>query len=223
MDTIISNRKTVAQVAVENPNSIKILSAYGIDYCCGGNKALEDVCAEKKIEVDKLMVEISQNKVKTPEGHRYENWTSDFLADYIENNHHTYVRTNIPEIKELLEKLYLRHGQNSPELYELSENFNRLSEELYSHMRKEELILFPAIRKTIREKIQIDVAAPVVVMEHEHEVAGGLLKAIRRITSDFTLPAEACTTWHIAYKKLQEFEQDLMLHIHLENNILFKK
>ena len=223
MEIVITNRRTVAQMAIEIPEAINVFNKYGIDYCCGGNKPLDQVCMEKNIDLEKLMSEIPKGSLKPSSDQRYENWSPDFLADYIENNHHTFVRERIPEIKDLLEKLYSKHGRDFPELYELSETFEKLSEDLYSHMKKEELILFPAIRKTIREKIEVDVAAPIVVMEHEHEVAGGLLKTIRKITNDFTLPQEACTTWQIAYKRLFEFEQDLMLHIHLENNILFKK
>jgi regulator of cell morphogenesis and NO signaling len=60
-------------------------------------------------------------------------------------------------------------------------------------------------------------------MEAEHEAAGDLMKSIRQLTNQYTIPRDACPTISLTYKKLEEFDQDLMQHIHVENNVLFER
>ena len=95
---------------------------------------------------------------------------------------------------------------------------------------KEEQILFPYIKRLAGIQRQNEpvhrppfdtVRNPITMMELEHERAGETLAEIRRVSHDFTPPEHACTTYRVAYFKLQEFEADLHKHIHLENNILF--
>jgi regulator of cell morphogenesis and NO signaling len=98
-------------------------------------------------------------------------------------------------------------------------------EELMIHMVKEEKVLFPAIKNLHNSKAisNIPLEEPIAMMEHEHEQAGILTKSIRQLTHHYTVPRDACPTFALLYKKLEEFDQDLMQHIHLENNVLFKK
>jgi regulator of cell morphogenesis and NO signaling len=228
-NTIEGNAQTVAQLAVSHPGALAVFTKYNIDYCCGGHRSLEDACKRLGLDPEKIKAEISQ----TPgEGSshtlRPENWSSTFLADYIVQNHHSYVRQAIPEVQMFLDKVCDAHGNDCLELLQIREAFLDLAEELTSHMEKEELVLFPAIKKLESQKsidhpLAATIQAPLGAMEHEHVIAGDLVKQIRTLSNNYTPPDFACPTFRITYKKLQEFDNDLMRHIHLENNILFER
>lgn len=150
------------------------------------------------------------------------------LIDFIIQNHHSYVTSAIPEIQALLDKVCVAHSNDRFELLTVREDFLDLAEELTSHMKKEEFVLFPAIKRLESQThddhpLASAIQTPISAMEHEHTVAGDLIKHIRLNTNNYTPPDFACPTFRITYKKLQEFDQDLMRHIHLENNILFER
>jgi regulator of cell morphogenesis and NO signaling len=219
---------TVAQIAVEYPGTLAIFTRYNIDYCCGGHRSIDEACTRAGLDPEKIKAEIRQVLEERPaESLRPETWSSGFLADYIVQNHHAYVKKAIPEIQAFLDKVCDAHGNDVFELLQIREAFIDLSEELTSHMQKEELVLFPAIKRLEEDRderaLTPTLQAPVEVMEHEHVIAGDLVKQIRMLSDNYTAPDFACPTFRITYKKLQEFDNDLMKHIHLENNILFER
>jgi regulator of cell morphogenesis and NO signaling len=228
-NTLEGNPLTVAQLAISHPGALAVFTKYNIDYCCGGHRSIEDACRRIGLDPEKIKAEIYQSSVEGgSETIRPENWTSTFLADYILQNHHSYVKKAIPEITAFLDKVCDAHGNDSSELLYIRENFLDLSEELTSHMEKEELVLFPAIKRLESQKnennpLTSTLQAPVNAMEHEHTIAGDLVKQIRALSNNYTPPDFACPTFRITFKKLQEFDNDLMKHIHLENNILFPR
>lgn len=225
-NTLEQNAETVAQLAVSHPGALAVFTKYNIDYCCGGNRSLEDACRRVGLDPVKIKAEILQAHSEENAHLRPEKWTSALLADYIVQNHHTYVKKAIPELQALLDKVCDAHESDCVELRYIREAFLELSEELTSHMEKEELILFPAI-KSLESKNNADhvlaqtIQGPLRGMEHEHRVAGDLINEIRIQSNNYTPPDFACPTFRITYKKLQEFDNDLMRHIHLENNVLF--
>src|SRR5687768_4625721 len=228
-NTIDGNAPTVAQLAISHPGGLAVFTKYNIDYCCGGHRSIEDACSRLGLDPDKIKAEIVQSPgTETSKAFRPENWSSTFLAEYIVQNHHVYVKKSIPEIQAFLDKVCDAHGDDCLELLLIRENFSDLAEELTSHMEKEERVLFPAIK---RLEAQNDVDHPLVstlqipvgAMEHEHVIAGDLVKQIRAASNNYTPPDFACPTFRITYKRLQEFDNDLMRHIHLENNILFER
>jgi regulator of cell morphogenesis and NO signaling len=210
---------SVADIAMQFPNSIAVLNKYHIDYCCGGNKPFELACKQAGIspsEVWSLIHNTATNGLLT-----FTAWSPSLLIDYIQELHHGYVRNNIPIIQNLLEKVCHAHGEEHPELIIIRKKFEMLADELMAHMMKEEEILFPAIKNSTHQ--QINLQLPISVMLDEHEAAGDLIKSIRTLSGDYQVPVDACPTYLITYKLLNEFDHDLMQHIHLENNILFKK
>jgi regulator of cell morphogenesis and NO signaling len=218
---------TVAQLAISHPAALSVFEKYNIDYCCGGHRTLEEACMRKGLNASKIRREISQ-----PSSSEYtlrpEKWSSSLLVDFIIQNHHNYVADAIPEIKALLDKVCDAHGNDSLELLRIREDFVDLAEELSSHMQKEEFVLFPAIKRLDSQSsadhpLSGAIQSPISAMEHEHTVAGDLIKHIRTLSNDYTPPDFACPTFKITYQKLREFDNDLMRHIHLENNILFKR
>lgn len=227
--TLEGNSLTVAQLAVSHPAALAVFTRYNIDYCCGGHRSLEEACRRIGLDPEKIRNEIFQTSGEgMVQSLRPENWSSTFLIDFIVQNHHSFVRKAIPEIQAFLDKVCDAHGKDCPDLLHIRENFLDLSEELIGHLQKEELILFPAIKRLESENnedhpLVSTIQAPVGAMEHEHVIAGDLIKQIRALSGNYTPPDFACPTFRITYKKLQEFDNDLMKHIHLENNILFER
>jgi regulator of cell morphogenesis and NO signaling len=229
MNHTLEGNQTVAQLAISHPGALAVFTKYNIDYCCGGHRSIEDACLSVGLDPDKIKNEIFQSSAEdTSQNIRPENWSSTFLVDFIIQNHHSYVKKAIPEVQAFLDKVCDAHGNDCIELLQIRENFLDLSEELTSHMEKEEVVLFPAIKKLDSQNIEDNplsssMQGPVGAMEHEHVIAGDLVKQIRTLSGNYTPPDFACPTFKITYKKLQEFDNDLMKHIHLENNILFER
>lgn len=228
-NTLEGSELTVAQLAIAQPGALAVFTKYNIDYCCGGHRSLTEACHRVGLNPEKILTEINQTSpADSTQALRFDNWSSILLVDFIVENHHAFVRRAIPELELLLEKVCDRHGNDSLELLQIREAFLDLSEELISHMEKEENILFPAIKRlesesTENNPIQRIIQAPITAMEDEHETAGDLVKRIRSLSSNYTPPDFACPTFQVTYQKLKEFDNDLMRHIHLENNILFER
>lgn len=212
--------KTISEIAAENPSSLRVFEKYEIDYCCGGKVRLADACAARGIPAAELERELEQAAAaKTPEERDWNTAPLELLINHILETHHLYLKREMPRLHFLIGRVLAAHGANHGQvLLPLGETFDALQQELESHMAKEEMILFPAIRNGYRAIDQ-----PVRVMEHEHDSAGRALAAMRRMTSDYTLPPEACNSYAALFHGLKELEADLHRHIHLENNILFPR
>ncbi|MCC5916855.1 MAG: iron-sulfur cluster repair di-iron protein [Cryomorphaceae bacterium] len=231
--TKIAPDTTIGSLVSDNFRTVSVFHKYGIDFCCGGGKSLQHVCESKQLDVDKVMLEIEEalslERTEVDALHKY---SLRNLVNYIELKHHKYIEENTPMIQQFLDKLVNVHGERYPELNQLRNVFNNLAKELAGHMKKEELILFPFIR-SMEDKVNNgeglpgsgfgSVQNPIAMMEHEHEHAGNDIETIQKLTNNFTPPEQACNTHRITFEKLLEFRDDLMIHIHLENNILFPR
>lgn len=219
---------TVAQLAIINPGALAVFKKYNIDYCCGGDKSFLEACREMGLDPEKIKAEIDQVPATNSSANvRAEMWSSILLVDYILQNHHAYVRRAIPELEPLLDLVCERHSTDCPELLQIRACITELFGELASHMEKEETVLFPAIKQyhdgQWPAEIPVGLDMPIQAMEHEHAVAGDLVKKVRSLSNQYTPPSFACPSFRITYQKLKEFEDDLLQHIHLENNILFPR
>src|SRR5688572_20134679 len=207
-NTLEGNSQTVAQFAISHSGALAVFTKYNIDYCCGGHRSIEDACRRIGLDPEKIKAEIVQNSEgERSESIRPDKWSSALLIDYIIGNHHAYVKSAIPELQAFLDKVCDAHGNDCRELLQIRENFIELSEELLSHMEKEELVLFPWIKnleaensEDQREKSRL--MGPIGAMEHEHVIAGDLVKEIRSLSKNYTPPDFACPTFRITYKKL---------------------
>ncbi|HSB27859.1 MAG TPA: iron-sulfur cluster repair di-iron protein [Pyrinomonadaceae bacterium] len=227
-----ASQKTVGEFAVEFPNATRLFEQLGIDYCCGGNRPLEEACADAGVSVDEVMhwQELSSKPEKDEPN--FAKVSLKTLITHIVEKHHVYTRSEIERLRALIEKVWNAHGANHPEIARLSSTFRALGAELEPHMTKEELVLFPYILRLEEATLSHHsvgtppfrtVANPVHMMNKEHEGAGYLLSQMRQITSDYTTPPDGCISYQTLYKALDEFEQDLHQHIHLETNILFPR
>jgi regulator of cell morphogenesis and NO signaling len=228
-NTLSGNSPTVAELAISQPGALSVFMKYNIDYCCGGNRSLTDACIRLGLNPEKIKAEIlSTPAQETSIPTRANQWSAALLADYIVQNHHVYVKHAIPEIQILLEKVCNAHGDDNIELLNIQQDFADLADELLNHMNKEEIALFPAIKRLVAKNdpehpLVDQLQAPIEAMEQEHVVAGDLMKSIRKLSNNYSVPEYACPTYRVTYQKLKEFDNDLMTHVHLENNILFRK
>jgi len=232
MDTIHKDsKKQIGQFVADDFRTAAVFSNYGIDFCCKGDRIIEDVCDKNGLEVNELLNELDAViNAATDQSIDYKSWPLDLLVDYIEKKHHRYVEEKIPVLLQFLNKLCSVHGGRHPELLKINELFTASANELTAHMKKEELILFPFVKRMISakdgagsiESPQFDsVNSPIATMMQEHDNEGERFRQIAELSNNYTPPTDGCNTYKVTFAMLEEFEQDLHLHIHLENNILF--
>lgn len=222
---------TIGEYVAKDFRTAAIFSKYGIDFCCKGNRTIEEACEKKNVDTDQLMDQINTVlATKNDSTIDFKIWPLDLLADYIEKTHHRYVEEKTQILLPFLDKLCKVYGANHPELFEINELFIGCAGELAQHMKKEELILFPFIKKMAKAALTEEpivkpqfgtVKNPIAMMMEEHEAEGDRFVKIAALTNNYTPPADGCSTFRVTYAMLADFEQDLHKHIHLENNILF--
>lgn len=228
----ITGDEIIGRVVAHDYGTAEIFSVFGIDFCCRGNRTIKEACANGKANLEVLLAALLTIQDKKNSGENWNTWSMDLLSDYIEKKHHRYVEDKTPRIKELLEKICSVHGKEHPELFEVKQLFFEGAAELAAHMKKEELLLFPFIRKEVNAErgngplsrpFFGTIQNPIDLMQHDHDAEGERYRKISKLTNNYTPPDDACNTYKATLAMLKEFEEDLHLHIHLENNILFPK
>jgi regulator of cell morphogenesis and NO signaling len=229
----ITAASTIRDIAREHPSTVRVFEKEGIDYCCGGAKSLETVCGAKNLEVAALIARLEQSFANIADDEDTpESASLSDVIDHIIRRHHHFVRTESARVEALIAKVVSRHGDGEPQLKDLQATFDELTQELSSHMMKEEQVLFPYVVR-LENAVSAGEAAPpaffgtvknpVRTMMSEHENAGALLARIRELTGNFVAPEHACPTYRAMLAGLEDFERDLHRHVHLENNILFPR
>lgn len=228
----ITAQSIVGQVVANDYRTASVFKKHRIDFCCKGDRPIADACKDDNSQLDLVLADLQelQDSASTPETTNFKAWPLDLLADYIEKKHHRFVEEKITEIKPYLKKIVAVHGAQHPELIDVEKHFLASAGELVMHMKKEELVLFPAVRKMVGMSATpndgemgkfSNIANPIKAMMNEHEIEGERFREIVDLTNDYTPPADACGTYRVTFSLLQAFEEDLHAHIHLENNILF--
>lgn len=227
-----TTQRTLGQIALETPAAATVFEQYGLDYCCGGNRSLEDACREKGLPAAAVSAAL---EAAVAGGGTARDWQSASLTEliaHIVSTHHQYLKTQLPALTARAKKVVDVHGANHPELESVAQVFQGLREELEPHMYKEEAILFPYIEQLEAARSQHrqapvppfgSVENPIRMMLAEHDSAGRALAELRRLSGGYALPGDACTTYRALYYELQHLEEDLHRHIHLENNLLFPR
>jgi len=213
------NNMTVGEMAVQEHASISIFKELGIDYCCNGNKNLEEVLSGKNISLEAFVAKLETIKKEkdTTKVADFKNMKSKDLIEYIVDTHHDYLENALPEASELFAKVLRVHGSHHLELFEAYKLFGMLKTDLEQHLIKEETMLFPKIVNQDK-----DAGKEIKEIKSEHEAVGEMLDKIREITHNYTLPKDACMSYQNLYTLLQDIEDDIHEHVHLENNILLK-
>jgi len=231
---IFDKTQTVREIAIHHPATVRVFENFGIDYCCGGKRPLEEACEKANVPVGKVMQQLAELDATSVSAGE-QSWTEAPLAlltAHIVNRHHRYVRAEAPRVEALLQKVVSKHGEAHPELKAIQETFVALSQELFAHMMKEEHVLFPFL-ENMEQAARTggprpvgcfeSVEFPIARMLADHDDAGALTAKIRALSGGYQAPESACPSYRGLYHSLEEFEHDLHRHVHLENNILFPR
>lgn len=217
----LDKTQTLGDVVLSVPGADRVFRSYGVDFCCGGSRTLEEALQEAGAAADQIVAALAANASAgrpDEDGVDVTALSIAGLIDYIVDKHHTFVKRELPAVAELTTTVLRAHGQRHGEaLSEVHSLFGQLRIELEQHLIKEEKTLFPLFHD---EKYAL-AEAVMAETESEHDTAGSVLKCLRRVTDDYQVPADGCTTFSLLYQKLEALEGDLFQHIHLENNLLF--
>ena len=221
----ITDHTTVAEIAATIPSSVRIFQQHGIDFCCGGRKPLRTACEEQGVPLAELTRAI-EAAATAPTAER--DWTHEplgALVTHIVTTYHDSLRTELPRLQSMALKVLQVHGAKAPHLARLNELVIAFSEDMFAHMHKEEMVLFPSIREIEHGDAGQPawIEMPIGVMVQEHDSAAAQLAEMRRITDDYVAPEWACQTFRALYHGLEEVEQATHVHVHLENNVLFPR
>ena len=219
----LSSDARVGALVTERPGRARVFEQYGIDYCCGGKKTLAAACVEKGVDAADVLAALAAVETADPGEEDWTRASMTHLCDHIETTHHAYLRGELPRLEGLVDKVARAHGAGHPELSEVQETYGALAAELRDHMEKEEVVLFPAIRRMEAAGLRAPLVAPIEVLEHEHDSAGRALERLRELTAGYEPPQGACNSYRAMLDGLEQLERDMHTHIHEENNILFPR
>lgn len=221
---------TVGSIVGKNLHAAHVFRNHGLDFCCGGKITLKNACKEANVSVKMVLRELAWIEKKDhdqlPDFTRME---IDELTRFIEKFHHEYTVDSILNIKSNIERLVRLHGRRHPELEIIEKIFDDMAANLTVHMKHEEFILFPYIRKMVKHRKKVgsqifrSVTSPIATIIRDHENEGERLKKLDALTHHYTAPDDACITFKATYAAMKDLEADLHVHLHLENNILFPR
>ena len=219
---------TVADIAATLPATIPVFQRHHIDFCCGGKKPLSAACDTHGLSAESLIAELEAAQLPAAAEPNWQDAPLSLLIRHIQARYHEPLRDELPRLAAMVAKVVDRHGDHLPEtLRPLQQTFSALEAELLEHMRNEDKVLFPLIEKleagTRTPEGVAPPEMPIEALEHDHARAGEALAAMRALTHDYTPPEWACPTFRGLYYGLAQFESDMHLHVHLENNILFRR
>jgi regulator of cell morphogenesis and NO signaling len=218
---------TIGEIVANDFRAASIFKEAGIDFCCGGNKSITDACKEKGADKSQLIQQLETlSQTPVSGAMNFKEWDLSFLSDYIVNTHHKFVLKNLPELVFYTQRIANVHGDHHPELIEVASLFSKINDELLQHLKNEEEVLFPAIKeaeKNASALVKATIVSEITRMQGEHEFAGSAMDRINVLTHNYLIPEDACNTYRVSLKMLEQFEDDLHIHVHLENNILYPK
>jgi regulator of cell morphogenesis and NO signaling len=221
--------QTVGAIVASRPALSRVFENAGIDYCCGGKKTLGQACQENGLDVKSLIAKLEQCGSECEES-LVDAASMSFseLANHIEQTHHAYLKSELPRLLTLADKVASAHGSKDPRLNAVKETLLAFAHELWNHLMKEEQILFPFVRRLESSELPVDfhcgtIRNPIRQMEHEHQDAGAALTRLRELTDNYTAPEWACNTYRALLDALAHLERDMHQHIHKEDNVLFPR
>ncbi|HUH60851.1 MAG TPA: iron-sulfur cluster repair protein YtfE [Candidimonas sp.] len=209
--------QTLGALASAIPGATRIFQELQLDFCCGGNKSLAEAVQERGLDLAAVLAVLVGLESDPGANADWRSFTPAELVAHIVTRFHERHRVQLPELIRLSRRVEHVHAGKPGCPTGLAEALEGLQQELESHMMKEEQVLFPMLARGLQAQAQ----APIAVMRFEHEQHGNALDSLMSLTNNITTPANACNTWRALYGGLKAFREDLMQHIHLENNVLF--
>jgi len=233
MTPLTLEQQTVGELVAERPSRSRVFERFGIDYCCGGGKPLQEACASNGVDTKTVLEALAEADARSAGGATDEvdpkSMALAALSYHIEQTHHAYLKDELPRLSQMVHKVASVHGERYPWMNEVDATFSAFREELESHMMKEERILFPLIRhmettNALPETLPGgSVENPIRMMRHEHDSAAQALHRMKTLSNTFTPPDDACNTFRATLDGLRQLESDTYRHIHKENNVLFPR
>jgi regulator of cell morphogenesis and NO signaling len=226
---------SASEIVTRDYRAARVFRRYGIEYCCGGRFPLEVICASQGIEPEKVLEDLRKETrdIRLPSDPGYQEWTIDFLIDYIINLHHRYIRNSIPCISDQLKEFIEEHEKRMPHVAGFGRMFERLAKEIIPHLKDEEETVFPYIRQLAHAYQSRETYAVLLVrtlrkpvsrmMRNEQEKITYLLNQLREATDYYHPPEKACVNHKVVLARLRELDLDLTQHLYLENEILFPR
>lgn len=228
-----AGNRTIGEIVAEDFRTAAVFEKHGIDFCCGGKVALATTCAEKGLDLAAITGELAAVQSQPVErSQNYSAWPLPFLADYIVNTHHVYLKENDVQIAAYARKIAEVHRAHHPEVIRIAAIFAKIAADMVGHLQEEEEVFFPALKRADAartagalpaESDRAVIRASLLRLQREHEEIGDAVHEIRRLANGYAIPTDVCNTFMLTYRKFNEFEDDLHKHVHLENNILFLK
>ena len=225
--------KSIGEIVAADFRTATVFKKHDIDFCCGGKESLKTICTKKALDLDTILGELKTVQSEPADrSQNYSAWSLSFLADYIVNTHHAYLKENDEQITAYARKIAAVHGAHHPEVIKISAIFDKITTDMAAHLKEEEEVFFPAIKRidtaktnrTAPEDEDLDtIRVSLGKLLLEHEKIGDAVHEIRHLANGYFIPDDVCNTFVVTYQKLKEFEDDLHKHVHLENNILFLK
>ncbi|WP_338539019.1 iron-sulfur cluster repair di-iron protein [Janibacter terrae] len=217
---------TLGDLVTEDPRRSRVLEQLGLDYCCNGDRPLDE--AAREAGLDPADVGARLDLPGEPPVMVAKDLALSALAHDIVDTHHAYLWEEMPRLTALVDKVVGVHGGRHPELARVQETYARVVTEIEPHLTREERVVFPAISRLEKTRAPVTVASGdlgelVQRLVDEHDVVGDLLAELRDLTGRFTPPPDGCNSYRAMLAGLEELEQDLHAHVHKENNILFPR
>ncbi len=231
----VNTNMTVSEIVQKHYRTADVFKKLGINYCCGGNGSLRDACALKGIDLDNVCTELEQamQTVQLPGGVQFEEWPVDFLIDYVIHVHHSYLKKVLRPLSSSLKSFSQGHQNKYPYIMKVTDSFESLVDELEEHIQKEEAAIFPYLKQMHSAHSRKEPYGNLFVrtlskpyhktIELEHKRIAAYLKELRELTNDYHFTPSVCTNHQVLYHKLKELDADLVVHMRLENNVLFPK
>ncbi len=229
-----TSTQSIREIVATQPSAASILQRFDIDLCSQADASLNQACAELQLSVDQVLEKLS-DAARNERGAPLEDPAAlslSRLIQHIVRTHHQYVRQELPRLAEMAHKLAGKRGDRAPELKTVEMLLEELRTDLFNHIQKEEMILFPFIAQMEEELLHAgalahacfrSVVQPISMMMQEHESADGIISELRRLTHGFEPPDWACATHTALFAGLRAFEADLARHVRLENDVLFPR
>jgi regulator of cell morphogenesis and NO signaling len=209
----------LGQLARTLPGATQVFHEFQLDFCCGGKHSLREAAAGKGLDAQAIAERLEALRgIESGDGRDWTRVPVDVLIDHILNRYHARLREQVPELIRLARRVEQVHGDRPECPRGLAEHLEAMEQELESHMLKEEQVLFPMLMRGMGGMA----GGPIAVMRGEHDQHGEELRRLEALTDGITLPRGACNTWRALYLGLATLREELMEHIHLENNILFE-
>lgn len=220
----ITELTPIGDIAAALPSSVRVFQRHGIDFCCGGKRALGTVCREQGLSFAKTVEDIQASARRAGDDRDWRKESLAALIDHIVATYHGSLREELPRLRTMASQVARVHASKAGYLVRISEIVEALSDDLMTHMGKEEAVLFPAIRAIEKGTPAMAwIGTPIAVLEAEHDGAGALLAELRQLTGGYAPPEWGCATLRALYQGLDDLEASMQVHVHLENNVLFPR